>query len=453
MRCTRSMSLVFGGALFVACVIGAYASGDGEAGSAETVEIVVFDEEDPTGSSLSPWFIAWQRKFDSEHPNVKVTHLPRTGVEVENRDEWWMTQFQTGSVNLNRFDNIRGAMAMAKLGLSAPFDRSQLTDLDKYIPALIQDSSLDGELYALPLVMEPFGMVVRRSWLEQAGFSPDYVPSTWDEFVDLAKALTDPDTGRFGLAFYALGDAGQNPTEQFLWANGAIRASEDESGRITLHFTDPAVVQTIQFMKDLIYVHKVTGANPAQSWNDAFTTEFRGELGAMSQFYPSWNNWAFTGFDFKQDDLTFFVPPAGPSGNQPYARIGAHAFAIAASSTPAQVSAASAYADHFSDLEYYQAGFEYATENEINFVEPPPRTDVRWVDLATSVPEQWLAPIQRMQQIMIPDPAPNNLSDRYFWTGVGKVFTNPDSNVLEEMEAAQRLAETEWLNKYNAEIQ
>jgi len=417
--------------------------------SADVTTITVPDLSDPTQGGAAKWVFDWQQAFEKQHPEIKINHVAREAVAVEKRAEYWATQFQTGAQTMIGFDMIPQAMALARMGLCKPFDTKLLPEYNKIIPALKKDASIGGKLYVWPGFAEPFAMVVRRSFLKEAGLSEDYVPKTWAEFATMAQKMTN--ANHHGLAFFATGDYSQNPTEQFLWANGAKRATEDAKRKITLHFTEAKVVETVSFMKDLIYKYKVIGPNPAADWSTCFFSEFMAGKAAMSQWYPSWIGWAFSGTKFKVDDLTYFIPPKGPSG-KPYTQLMAGGFAIGKMATPAQVRACTLYAAHMKGMAYYEECYKWSKDNGVSFVQPPPFTGVDWTKLATDVPSWWMAPVAQYQKIAITAPAPDDMSEKYWIAGLSKIYTNPNSDVKAELAAAQESAQHEWLDKYNAEL-
>ncbi len=418
--------------------------------AAKVTEIIVPDLSDPSQGGSATFTYEWQQVFEKKHPEIKITHVARESVQVEKRAEYWATQFQTGAQTMIFFDMIPQAMTLVRMGLCKPFDKTLLPELSKLPKALVDDMSVGGQLYMYPGFAEAFGLVVRRSYLKEAGLPEDYAPKSWDDFATMAKKLTTAD--HWALAFFATGDYSQNPTEQFLWANGAKRATEDSKRRVTLNYTAPEVVQAVQFMKDLIYKYKVTGPNPAADWGTCFSGEFMAGKAAMHQWYPSWISWAFTESKFKADDLSFLYPPKGPSGKAPYTRIYCGGYAIGKTATADQVRACTLYAQHMRNPAWYDAIYQWASENEVSWVQPTPFTGYDWTKLSTGVPGWWLAPVTAYYKIAVPEPAPDNLAEKYWEAALSRIYTNPNSDVKAELAAAQTTAENEWLKKYNAEI-
>jgi len=85
-------------------------------------------------------------------------------------------------------------------GLIEPFD-NLATDalLDRFSPALLQASMLDGKLYGLPVAASSRLMYCNLDLFQKAGLSRP--PETWDELRSFSQTLKEA-TGAAGLAFH-----------------------------------------------------------------------------------------------------------------------------------------------------------------------------------------------------------------------------------------------------------
>ncbi len=119
---------------------------------------------------------------------------------------------------------------------------------------MIDRVEFDGKLYGLPLDVWPQGMFVNAKLLREAGFvnadGSVAVPRTRDEFLRVAKALTDPAKGTFGFAYG-------------MWTNNFMTLAPqfggeylDSAGNPTLDH--PGNVAALQFLVDLHREHNVT---------------------------------------------------------------------------------------------------------------------------------------------------------------------------------------------------
>jgi len=106
--------------------------------------------------------------------------------------------------------------------------------LQDYIPDYLTEDvlaaswdavTLDGNVYSLPFEMEPVALWYNKTILEEAGVE---VPTTWDELVAAAQALTTED--RYGILIPTAGDYYQNFVfYPFLWMAGAEVVNGDFS--------------------------------------------------------------------------------------------------------------------------------------------------------------------------------------------------------------------------------
>ena len=176
-------------------------------------------------------------------------------------------------------------------------------DLDDFPETLLTDvSSWDGFLYRIPWGNDTEIFMYRTDWFDELGLE---IPTTWDELLEAAKALTNED--RWGMAISAknngvLGNDIQHWTNQ---AGGAINNLDTPGSR-----------EALAFYKALYTEHLVTPPSAPQedytSVNQAF----------LDNKYAMW--WVWDGFlggmrnseDFWNDQVSAFVPPMGPENNQ-----------------------------------------------------------------------------------------------------------------------------------------
>ena len=113
--------------------------------------------------------------------------------------------------------------------------------LEKYDEYLTNDKNMiDGKTYRLPLNCTTYGIIYNKDMFRAAGIVDEKgeptPPETWDEFVDYAKRLTNPDKKEYGVVF--------NAKDSF-WFGSDISQSVSASGG-NLSGLDP-VTQTFDF--------------------------------------------------------------------------------------------------------------------------------------------------------------------------------------------------------------
>lgn len=90
-----------------------------------------------------------------------------------------------------------------QMGILEPLDDWIGAELwDQYLPHLTSPGSevfYDGQIYGAPFTQAARTFIVRRDWLEQAGYPPENI-RTWDDLISAAAAVTDPSQGRYAIS-------------------------------------------------------------------------------------------------------------------------------------------------------------------------------------------------------------------------------------------------------------
>jgi len=123
--------------------------------------------------------------------------------------------------------------------------------LDGFYPALMANSRIEGKTWGVPFQRSTIVAYYNKDMFREAGLDPNDPPETWDELVEMGKALTDEDT--HGLMIPSTG----YPYWMFqalAIQNGKEVMSDDG---LTTHFDDPAVVETLEFWKSLSVEHGI----------------------------------------------------------------------------------------------------------------------------------------------------------------------------------------------------
>ena len=111
-------------------------------------------------------------------------------------------------------------------------------DVDNYYEGTVNSCTLDGKLYGVPFVANCLALYYNEDMLNAAGCS---VPTTWDELMDTAKALTTDSVT--GLAFCSVqNEEGTFNFVPWLWSTGASSYELDSEGGI----------KALTFAKELI---------------------------------------------------------------------------------------------------------------------------------------------------------------------------------------------------------
>lgn len=80
--------------------------------------------------------------------------------------------------------------------------------IDSEFVPMAQAAKFDEEYYGLPTAVRSLGLFYNADKLEEAGYSEP--PATWDEFIEIAKALTEKRGPRFSQVGYGIAPNGQD---------------------------------------------------------------------------------------------------------------------------------------------------------------------------------------------------------------------------------------------------
>lgn len=141
---------------------------------------------------------------------------------------------------------------------------------DDYFDLALDSVTLDGNIYAAPILMQATAMAVNRDILEQAGI--EEIPTTWEELAALGPVLQEQDLylmrynatqrGALNLTFYP-----------YLWqAGGQIFADDGQS----VAFDSEAGVAALSFLVDLYergFIDPASITEPATPQEDSFGTQ------------------------------------------------------------------------------------------------------------------------------------------------------------------------------------
>ena len=149
------------------------------------------------------------------------------------------------------------AMLLGKHGLLLPLDRfsgRMGTDLEReFFPSVLSQFRRDGALYALPVGALPLMLYYDEDHFRLHGVPPVDASWDWDDLVESAVMLTtrevDGTVARWGLIAHMW------EIWWALWQNGAEAVDPDT---LQCRLQEPAALEALQFMHDLIHTHRVS---------------------------------------------------------------------------------------------------------------------------------------------------------------------------------------------------
>lgn len=133
--------------------------------------------------------------------------------------------------------------------------RDQWPNLEEeFYPGSLQDIQWDGDFYGIPWRVDIRPQMYNTEMFAEAGLTAP--PDTWDEIVEMAKALTvRDDNGNVTRWGFAAGP--NNPAQTLLpyyWQAGGTILSEDGT---QANIDNEAMRTALKFLQDLVWEHEV----------------------------------------------------------------------------------------------------------------------------------------------------------------------------------------------------
>jgi multiple sugar transport system substrate-binding protein len=173
--------------------------------------------------------------FKAEHPNITVE---LQNVPAEEATEKLTTQVAGGNppdvAYVDAGTVAQFASRKALVNLDNYISRSDIVKADAYVPAFKTFTTFENSMYGLPFDGESTALFYRTDLFQAAGIAKP--PTTWQEFEDAARKLTQPAKRQYGVAMFATESAYY--WYPWLWQNGGKLLSDD--GKEVLFADDKA---------------------------------------------------------------------------------------------------------------------------------------------------------------------------------------------------------------------
>jgi multiple sugar transport system substrate-binding protein len=120
----------------------------------------------------------------------------------------------------------------------------------KYMDGMIDSVTVDGKVYAAPLMASWTIMFYNAEMYEKAGLDPDKPPKTWDELVMYGNAIQTADTYAYTDSM-APGE--QNTCVYFRWAKSAgAQIGEFRGNKYFWMLDSPESIRAVEFLKKMM---------------------------------------------------------------------------------------------------------------------------------------------------------------------------------------------------------
>lgn len=401
----------------------------------EKVELTIWE----TSRNKDDWYTSMEKKFLEEHPNITLNKVVKEGDPGN--------EFYQAVASGTAPDLVNCSFTMMDSyitsGILEPLNQytDEWDEWGNFTKEYVDMFTKDGKVYGVPNQVVPMLFGYNKALFEEAGIKEP--PKTWDEAVEVAKKINDPDNQVAGYATLAA-EWTEWFFQYYVWQAGGDLTKENEDGTAELTFTDPAVIKAAEYYQKL-KSEGVLQSDLTLKFSDLVTNFGLGKIGMMP-FAGDWVSEAITkGID--PDDIGLCLPPAGPSGKQTTA-IGGDCWVINAKADQAKKDAAWEYIKYYTGKDYRASYYEnLATKGAPNPVIIP-RDDMSITDFY-EFPEEYKEVLESAKSVGRLEFYGKADFGSYVDRAVQKILTDSNADPETEFAEAQKLCEKEALEKFN----
>ena len=208
---------------------------DKEDSYAAAVAEMVKEFEEETGIKVKPELVPWDQ-LDSK---LIISNNGGNPVDVS-----YMSAQKLGSL-VNA-----GALKALDDYIAQDYTEEELEDFSPAEKAATT-SALDGKKYAMLLSIHSRLIFVNTNIIPE-----DRIPKTWDELIEIGKEVTKPDENVWAFLPAMAKHYGnvEQTVAPFIWSAGGRIA--DDNGNLVVN--SPEALEAIEFLSDMVNVHKIT---------------------------------------------------------------------------------------------------------------------------------------------------------------------------------------------------
>jgi multiple sugar transport system substrate-binding protein len=215
------------------------------AGAGEAAELQVLIDE--VNASQSDYQIVHEPIPSDYYTQVKTQLAGGTGADL-----FWMDQ--------NNMALAADGVFMAIDDCVAASPAASAGDLSDYYPGILAVNQFEGATYGLPWIAQPVVTYFNRGLFDAAGLDYPADGWTWDDFMEMARALTldtdgDGETDQWGFS-----NNGWPPPFIFIWQAGAELISEDFT---SVPIDSPEFVEGFEFYLNTAYNPEISASREA----------------------------------------------------------------------------------------------------------------------------------------------------------------------------------------------
>lgn len=211
----------------------------------EPVTLSVLHPDDPTGT-----YERWAEEFQSRYPYITVeltSASASTGEASTTYDVFVASQFELSSY----------VEKQAVVDLTSYIDQDEQINLEDFYSSALEVFRSRGRQWALPSGIDMVMMYYNKDLFDRYGVAYPRIGWNWDDFLDRALALTDPDAEVYGYALQYQGDLAIYEPVMLIYQHGG-RIFDDLQSPTRMTLDDPLNIEAMEFYASLIYDYQVS---------------------------------------------------------------------------------------------------------------------------------------------------------------------------------------------------
>jgi len=294
------------------------------------------------------------KRFNEVFPNVEIV-----------KSDWQYNPNEIGiKMAANEAPTLFNTYATEGKFLAERGWAADITDLfnsyeykDQMNPVLQDLFTIDGKVYAIAQRGYPTGVVVNKKLLEEKNVPLPPFNWTWEQMLETAKAVSDPNAGISGIAPMGKGnEAGWNWTNFLFTAGGDIQEVND--GKVTAIFNSEAGLTALEYYKRLKWEANAIPQDWALGWGDAVGSFAQGRTAMVIAGPDGPVDQALNQGGMTSEDIVVYPIPAYEQGGKHYGVLGGDFLVINPNATEDE-----------QKIAFYYATFDYFSDNGLESLE------------------------------------------------------------------------------------
>ena len=149
-------------------------------------------------ATTTPYLIAQKEAFEASHPGVTIEYVDVASQDYAVKTTTMLEGGDTSDVYMiKEIDNLINWQAQ---GFAAPLDTTGY-DMSGFV-GTEKNYAVDGVQYAIPFRSDFWVLFYNKDLFEAAGVELPNNDMTWDQYVELAKKMTDKEKGIYGTHYH-----------------------------------------------------------------------------------------------------------------------------------------------------------------------------------------------------------------------------------------------------------